>query len=236
MIDIERKSLKYLEANLTNLSRIKDNNAIKEEIFSSKTHITKWDSCDRLFLYIEIMTEIISQNKMVEINAILRVCPILEHVALENKENDLFMFYSVLLNFYNFFKKIYTIYLLDQFKYLLTSQSISLPSKTDSYYEQINYGLDNVQLGLNSDLTDKFDIYIYNIKKSYLDFFTKYLSNNEYRKRYYNLINHLKELQKAKPSYFISDLLSVISKEITIQKSMTRTKKLKKDKDQISLF
>ncbi len=233
MIDIEHKTLKYLENNLDHLEALKDKTKIKEEIFLEPSHISKWDSNERLFLYIKIMQEILAQNKLIEVNKALRVCLFLVN---EEKDHDLGMFYAIILGFYDFFKKIYTIYFLDKLKYMLTTSSEYLPPKTNSYYEEINFGLKYIQLRLNSLATNEYDIDIYNIKKFYLDFFTTFLENQENRTQYYNLKYVLKRQIREKNDYLISELLNVMDREIKISKSHVRTKKPKKDDNQISWF
>ncbi len=149
MVDIEHKSLKILQQNLSQLDFfVLQKERIKQIIIGDISYIDEWNESLRLELYKKICLDILNNYDINEIHFNLAN---LKDLCTTEKDINLNLIYSVLIAFFSFFNQIYEMFLLDQILFLLmnfSQEELIKPEvvlqvhQTNSYFESINFGLD----------------------------------------------------------------------------------------------
>lgn len=217
MIDIEHKVLKSIQNNFGNLPAFLEDTELLKMITDEKKEIDSWDEEKRVELY-KIMAEDVLNN--FDINEVMAALKRL----ISKSDNALLLFNAVAERFYNFLRKIYDVYLLDQLYYILVSNidyatcSFDTPFKTGSAVELTNYELFPSQVSMMSiDGENNVEKKLYNFKRFYKNQIGKLLNSSGYQKRYELLYQRLFQIMRSSDDPYIFNLLAMLSEQCALE-------------------
>lgn len=241
MVDIEAKTLDYLKSNLASIEAIKEQDL--ESLIGEATFINSWNAIFKMKKYFDLTEAIIKSERIDELWSRLSV--LAERYKITNSEKAR-MFYAVVGDFKDFFKKIYEIYLLDQILAILiqkeeiTDQNL-IPRETKSVYYEYRFGLDLIQETLDSEsLQQNVDITFFKIKEYYVNELKRLLEKEEYYDRFKRLKETCRDIS-IKPqnnNWYVANMFIFLGTLKLPNKQMirVRTPRIKNIKNQLTLF
>lgn len=238
MVDIEKRTLEYVQNNLDNISfALNDTEKIIAEILNKQSNINNWSKKNRLLMCIDI-ARIILQNY--DISYVIRELCDIDNRISNSKDPNLKIIYSVISIFYRFLKSVYELYILDQILFLLKSNininHLNGPLKTNSFYESISFGLDYFQTSLDSSDESFIDSFFF-IKELYYKNINMELAKPRCKLRYKELTMLLEPIifNPQNNNFFLSQLYIQL-KSIPSPTIKRVRKKREVDDNQLSFF
>ncbi|MCM1053142.1 MAG: hypothetical protein NC483_04130 [Ruminococcus sp.] len=239
MIDIESKGLNLVKDNVNDIRGLLDNEEALRDFFKTRTYIDNWDFNSRIKTYYDIVDLVFKNGNINEFYSALGNVDVLEKKTIDS---DIKIFCAALLDFRDFLKSVYELYLLDQLYYILINiplgeliniKNMSSGFKTGSYYESVNFEFGFSQVSLLNNEFIQYDSDLFYKKEEYRKRIETILSTSVYQDKRQKLMEIL--VNDDDVSFYFTKI-AFLAESFRLKKKVSRRVLEKKPENQFSLY